>query len=218
MRCGRMTAGQNEGPQGRQRLIERIDLPFQPLDLGGNDPQRLLPLLDAALRRAEIGPEIEQIVLDQPQHLVERRKSGLRQVQPHHADDRVGLVDRAIGLDPQRRFLHPFAGAERRRAFVPRLGVNPVEHHHRHHLPSATIREAGPPATNDRPDQSLLRCRAGLTDKAGQAVATPATIVSAIAANAVHSATASEKNASRARGLRSPTPPPSRSAWRSRRR
>ena len=51
-------------------------------------------------------------------------------MQPHQADHRIGLVDRAVGGDPQVVFLAPRAGAERRGAVVAGAGINAVEHDH----------------------------------------------------------------------------------------
>ena len=76
--------------------VHRVDLALQPLDLGVDDAQgafRLAPVLG----RAEVGAEIEQVVLDARQHGV-----GLAlRVQPGDADDAVGLVDGAVGGDAQ---------------------------------------------------------------------------------------------------------------------
>ena len=51
-------------------------------------------------------------------------------VKPRQADRCVGLVDRAVGLDPEVRLEPPFAGAEPGRAVVAGAGVDLVEFYH----------------------------------------------------------------------------------------
>ena len=96
---------------------------LQAVDLRGHDAQRLLAALGLALGRAEIGAEIEQVVLDARQHGV-----GFGIVLPaqrcaadgaaRQADHRVGLVDGAVGLDPRIVLGHALAAAERGLAAV----------------------------------------------------------------------------------------------------
>src|SRR5437660_335764 len=67
----------------------------------------------AVLRRAEVGAEIEQIVLDARQHCI---RIGIRRrthMQPRQTDRGIGLVDRAERLDPERLLWHARAVAER---------------------------------------------------------------------------------------------------------
>ena len=71
--------------------------------------------------RAQIGAEVEQVVLDARQH----RVGVAAGVQPRDADGGVGFVDRAVGLDPLVVLGHALAGAERGRALVAALGVDP---------------------------------------------------------------------------------------------
>ena len=68
-RGSRVAAGQNEGGQRPQSLIEGVDLALEALDLVGRDPQPLA--LANLLRRGEVGAEIEEVVLDARQHGVE---------------------------------------------------------------------------------------------------------------------------------------------------
>ena len=108
---GGRSAGQHEGAQRRQLGIERVDLVFQPLHLLGVDgePRAARPL--ALVGRAEIGREVEQIVLDARQHRVDRGR--IRGVQPRDADRGIDLVDDAVGGDAQVIFLALLAVAER---------------------------------------------------------------------------------------------------------
>ena len=76
------------------------------------------PRLALALGRAEIGAEIEQVVLDAAQHGVgfgevraAQRRAG--DGAARQADHRVGLVDRAVGLDARIVLGHALAAAER---------------------------------------------------------------------------------------------------------
>src|SRR5262249_49733584 len=76
----------------------------------------------------EVGAEIEQIVLDHAEHGVER--AAICEMQPHHADRSIGLVDRAIGRDAQIVFRPALAGAERGGAVIAGAGVDAVAHDH----------------------------------------------------------------------------------------
>ena len=80
-------------------------------------------------RRAKVGADIEQIVLDAPESGIERGIAG--RVQPRHADRGIGFIERAIGGDPQIVFLAPPAGAERGGAVVAGARVNFVQNDHR---------------------------------------------------------------------------------------
>ena len=77
---------------------------------------------------AEVGLDIEQVVLDAAERGIERLVAG--GMQAHEADYRIDLVDRAVGLDPQVVFLAPGAGAERGRPVVAGAGIDAVEHNH----------------------------------------------------------------------------------------
>ena len=61
-------AGQDEGIERLKLGVHGVDLVLQPLDLRRHDAQRLLAALALAFGRAEIGAEIEQVVLDAGQH------------------------------------------------------------------------------------------------------------------------------------------------------
>src|SRR5205807_208917 len=81
----------------------------------------------AGLGRAQIGAEVEQLVLDARQHCI-----GLaRAVQSGEADRRVGLVDGAEGFDPERLLRDPATVAERGLALVAAAGVDAGQPDHR---------------------------------------------------------------------------------------
>src|SRR6185437_6274169 len=90
------------------------------------DPQRARGAA-AVLGGAEIGAEVEELVLDAAEHriLVAAR------VQPSEAERGVRLVDRAVGLDPERLLWHARAVAERSLALVAAARVDLGELHHR---------------------------------------------------------------------------------------
>src|SRR6202034_511219 len=71
VRRGRAAAWQHEGAQRLQRRVEAIDLGFQPLHLlvGHREPRAAGPF--ALARRAQIGTDVEQIVLDARQRGIE---------------------------------------------------------------------------------------------------------------------------------------------------
>ena len=97
---------------------------LQALDLGVDDAQ---PILGAfAFRRAQIGAEVEQVVLDARQHVVGVALG----MQARDPDRGVGFVDRAVGFDPQIVLGHALAGAERGRALVAALGIDARELDH----------------------------------------------------------------------------------------
>ena len=80
--CLRGAPGENKRGQRRQFGIEGIDVAFKPLDLARQHPQALR--LAVALGHGEVGAEIEQIVLDAPQHRIQFGRIG--QMHPHNAD------------------------------------------------------------------------------------------------------------------------------------
>ena len=67
-RRGLAAAGQDEGLERLQLGVHGVDLVLEPLDLRGHDAQRRSLALALAFGRAEIGAEIEQVVLDARQH------------------------------------------------------------------------------------------------------------------------------------------------------
>ena len=124
-------SGQHERAQWREVLVELVDLIFQPHRLGFDHPQaRMLGrFLAVALGHAQIGAKIEQVILDARQHVADRGRRRA-QVQPRDANDRIGLIDGAVGLDPQVELRHPLARTKRRRPGIAGAGVNACQCDH----------------------------------------------------------------------------------------
>ena len=104
---GRRATGQDEGPQRVEHLVEFVNLPFKA------DDQRIGHLQAAALvlsvtGKAKIGAEVEQIVLNAREHDVELGL-GVTRMQTGQPDGGIGLIDRAVGLNPQIVFRHALA-------------------------------------------------------------------------------------------------------------
>ncbi len=121
--------------------VHRINVMFQAFDLRRDDAQCPGSAI-AALRRAEIGAEIEQIVLYQGQHRVGRlvRLWVGGDMEPRQADRGIGLIDGAERLDPQRLFRDPAAVTERRLAAIATARVDPGQPHHRRDQPPDQLR------------------------------------------------------------------------------
>ena len=138
-RGGGGPAGQDEAAQGLEGRVEAVDRLLERLDVRLGDAQRLPGLHRPAalrpLRDAEIGPQIEQIVLDA---LEERRPLDVRDDKEREAEDGVQLVDRAVRLDARRVLRDAPPVAERGRSLVPGLRVDPREQHHRDEPPAAS--------------------------------------------------------------------------------
>jgi hypothetical protein len=111
---GRPAAGQDEILERRQRIVEAI--------------QKLLELRDAPgldrLRAgdAQLAAQVEQIVLDLREATRHVGRNSRRR--EDHADGAVGLVDRAIRLDPDMILADAAAVAESRGAIVAREAIS----------------------------------------------------------------------------------------------
>ena len=136
-------AGQDEALQHRQLRVELVAERLEPVDLG---------LLDAkaigdAERDAEIGPDVEELVLNQLERLAQQpRQLALRE---HHAERGVELVHRAEGPDPAVELRHARPVAERGLAAVSRARVdlgqaNRLVAAARSHERTASVRSVGP--------------------------------------------------------------------------
>ena len=112
-----------------QHRVDRVDFSFEAFDLGGQNAQRA-GTAPAVLGRAQIGAEVEQIVLDTAEHRLGIGVGPGLDMQAGDADRGVGLVDRAVGGDAQRVLGHPGAIAERGLAAVAAAGINPGQPHH----------------------------------------------------------------------------------------
>ena len=136
----------------RKLAVESVDLAFQPRDLGVGHFEPTARVL-GLVREAEIGAEIEQIVLNAREHGVEDGMT-LSGMEARNADRRVGLVERAIGLDPEVVFRHAPPGAERGRAVVAGARIDLREDNHR------------PPALGHDPEKlQTFRTRSCVRDK-----------------------------------------------------
>ena len=103
---------------GARSALSRSISVFQPLDLSIRHRQSCATW--AFFGQAQIGLNIEQVILDSAKRSIERLiASRMKTNQPNHGID---LVDRAISLDAQIVFLAPGAGAERGRSVVARYG------------------------------------------------------------------------------------------------
>ena len=127
---GGTAAGQHERAQRGETGVELVDLAFEPVDLrlGDGEPRAARALAGRDVGVAHIGLDVEQVVLDARERRVECLVG--TDVQPREPDDRVGLVERAVGVDAAVVFLAPFAVAERGRAGVAGTGVDAVEDDH----------------------------------------------------------------------------------------
>ena len=131
-RCRKLAAGVPPGStKERKRLelaVQRIDLAFEPLDLRIAHRQPAAGIL-ALVGVAKLGAEIEQIVLDAREHGIEGG-IGAAGMDAGKADRGVGLIQRAVALDPKVVFRHAPAGAERGRAVVAGARVDLAENDH----------------------------------------------------------------------------------------
>jgi hypothetical protein len=123
---GGRAAGQDERLQRRQRLVRLVAGLLQPRGLLRGHAQ---PLALPAGGDRDVGADVEQIVLDPLQPLGMRNaRHGQR-----HADLRVELVDRPVGLDPRVGLRHPAHVAQMRLATVAeaRVDAGQVDGHRR---------------------------------------------------------------------------------------
>src|SRR5215469_7571665 len=118
-------ARQNERIERPQRSVHRVDLALEALDLRSDDTQG--PRTTATLfGGAQIGAEVEQVILDAVEHLVGCRIG----VEPGDPDRCIGLVDGAVCGNAQRMFRDASAVAEGSLAGIAAAGVDPSEPHH----------------------------------------------------------------------------------------
>jgi hypothetical protein len=127
--CRRGAPRQYEGAQRFERAVQLVDLAFEPRNLRIAHLQAFAPIL-GLVGKAKIGAEVEQIVLNAREHGVERLI--VARMQARKTDDGVGLVQCAVGLDPEVVFRHAPSRAERGRAVVAGARVYLVEDNHYH--------------------------------------------------------------------------------------
>ena len=123
--------GSTKEVSGASVCVHGVDLALQPLDLRAGDPQAAFGLA-AVFRRAEIGAQIEQVVLDARQH-------GIRDRLPHPAGRcRWRLVSSTAPMAVMRRAClgNPAAVAQPGFAGIARFCVDFVERDHAANLAS----------------------------------------------------------------------------------
>ena len=109
----------------RQSGVEEIDALFDPFDLLLADPQRL-NLAVLALGTAQIGAEIEEIVLNTAQYAV---NLVIADVENRDTDDRIRLVDPAICGYAHMELWQARTVTERGATIVAGASVDPIEFH-----------------------------------------------------------------------------------------
>ena len=126
MRRRRVAARQHEGAQRLQLGVEQVDFALQAQGLPGGDPQGRR----AAARRghAQIGADVEQLVLNPFQHRIEFGKAA--GMQPRQSHRGVGFIHAAVCFDARVGLGQALAGAERGGAVVAGARVDAVQDHH----------------------------------------------------------------------------------------
>src|SRR4051794_2348958 len=147
LRRGGRAAGQDERGQRRELLVHLVAPRLEPRHLRGVDPQaRPLalrrPVGPLLLRHAEVGAEIEQLVLDPRQPGVPAIGQGQR---PQDPDLGVQLVDRAVGGDPRARLGDAPAVAEAGLAGVAAARVDARQVDHARSMPRTARARSIPP-------------------------------------------------------------------------
>jgi len=106
----RRTSRQDERVERCQFPIHGIDLTLEPFDLRVGDPQATVIVPPTA----EIGTQIEQVVLDARQYSI----GTLIDMKADNADHGIQFVDRPVSLDPRRMLGDPTAVAKRCTALI----------------------------------------------------------------------------------------------------
>lgn len=127
--CGGGASGRkHEGAQGIKFGIQPVDFGFEPGHLCCDDAQRFVLRRLAGVGCCEIRAEIEEIVLYPHQRGVEIDVAG--RMLPSQADEGIGFVHCAIGIDAQIALQPARAGDEPGGAVVTRPGIDLVQLHH----------------------------------------------------------------------------------------
>ena len=106
-----------------QRLLARVDGRLERGNLSGGDAKRRFVRI-VLFGAAEIGADIEEIVLDYGQEVADLR---LIDMEKRNADTGVGLVEAAERLDADVAFRNARSIAERSQAGIPATGVNAID-------------------------------------------------------------------------------------------
>ncbi len=124
-------AGQDERFQRREARVVLVDEPFEPGDLILRDAQARTGLLAAVARDAEVGADVEKILLNHQQRLADLRERGrIAERDYRDAERGVGLVDLAVGFDARAVFGDAGAVAKPGQPGVPGLCVDLRESRH----------------------------------------------------------------------------------------
>ncbi len=134
---GGRSAGQDERIERRKIGVELVDRRLELIDLAHDDAQRrtrrLLTFDRLRFWRAEIGAEIEQIVLDAFQHRVDQGQIAVRRRrcgEARESDRAIGLINLAIGGDTPIELWPTLAISQARRPIVAGARVDLVELDH----------------------------------------------------------------------------------------
>src|SRR5271165_3603584 len=122
---GRRPARQDKRVERPQRRVYRVDLAFEALDLGRGDAQ-CSSRASALFRGAQVGAEVEEVVLNAAEHFVCRRIG----MQPGDSDRRICFVDGAIGGDAQCVLRDARTVAERGLAGITAARIDPSQSNH----------------------------------------------------------------------------------------
>ncbi len=152
----RRPARQHERAQRVELGVERVDVALEPLDLARRDAQARVRF-SRRRRRAEIGAEIEEIVLSPRQRLFDwgkRRLAARADREAREADDAIGLVDFAESLDPRVVLGAARTIAKAGRAVIAGACVDAVEPDHRR---APSVVHAGEQHDDDNRDRDHLQ-------------------------------------------------------------
>src|SRR5271165_3168762 len=122
---GRRPARQDKRVERPQRRVYRVALAFEALDLGRGDAQ-CSSRASALFRGAQVGAEVEEVVLNAAEHFVCRRIG----MQPGDSDRRICFVDGAIGGDAQCVLRDARTVAERGLAGITAARIDPSQSNH----------------------------------------------------------------------------------------
>ena len=130
MGCRHVAAGQDEGAQGGEVLIEIINLAFQAVHLLWQNPQGFVGQFLARVGHAEIGAEIKKFVLNAGQHGVELGEGFGVGMEPDNSQNRIGFIHGAIGLNAEMGLGNAGSRTQGRVALVAGAGIDAVEYDH----------------------------------------------------------------------------------------
>src|SRR5574337_452322 len=130
---GRRPARQDKRAQGAKLFVQRVDRALERLNLRRRDAQRRPRVLILGLRQAEIGAEVEEIVLGARKRGLDGGEGGIvrfRRMQTGEADGAVRLVHLADGDQARVRLRAAAAVAKPRLAGISLAGIDDVQANH----------------------------------------------------------------------------------------